>query len=340
MLAASLLAGGGAAQPAVHAQGARTVVNLWALASTPWDVMMDRYAKVRPDVEVRWTKYGTDAIKEALRVGASAGTMPDAWYNWGGSLASAYESGGQALDLTDRLARDGIDKTLIPASLRLAAFQGRLYGVPYRITPVSFVYRKSVFAKVGATPPKTFAELEDICTRLKAAGITPFGCGGKYSWLTMRFTDFLIEHFAGPELNDKLMSMQASWNCPEIVATFAKLQEWVKKGYFPDGFLAVDPMQDTTPMFDGTAAMVVEVPRSSRRASSRPSWTSPISARSSIRPTIRPPASAASSTRSRSPRGPSRRCRKRRSASPRPSSTRRTCRKRLTCSAARAACSA
>ena len=43
-------------------------------------------------------------------------------------------------------------------------------------------------------------------------------------------------------------------------ATFAKLQDWVKKGYFPAGFLSVDPMQDMTPMFDGTAAMVVEVP--------------------------------------------------------------------------------
>ena len=254
-LVASLLAGTGAAraQP-------RTVVNFWALASTTWDVMIERFQKANPGTEIRWTKYGTDAIKQALRVGASAGTLPECWYNWGGSLASAYESGGQALDLTDRLAKDGLDKKLIPAALRLAAYEDRLYGIPYRITPVSFVYRKSVFAKVGATPPNTFAELEDICARLKAAGITPFGCGGKYSWLTMRFTDFLIEHFAGPDLNDKLMAMKASWNCPEVVATFAKLQEWVKKGYFPDGFLSVDPMQDMTPMFDGTAAMVVEVP--------------------------------------------------------------------------------
>lgn len=256
LAAASLLLGGGSAR----AQGARTTVNFWALASAPWDIMIDRFRQISPGTEIRWTKYGTDAIKQALRVAASAGAMPDAWYNWGGSLASAYETGGQALDLTDRITRDGLDKRLIPAAIRLAELNGRLYGIPYRITPVSFIYRKSLFDKVGAKPPKSFAELEDIAARLKAVGITPFGCGGKYSWLTMRFTDFLLEHFAGPELNDQLMGIKASWNCPQVVATFAKLQEWVQKGYFPAGFLSVDPMQDMTPMFDGTAAMVVEVP--------------------------------------------------------------------------------
>ena len=255
-LAASVLAGSGVA----YAQPARTVVNFWGLPSYPWDVMFTYSQKSNPDVEIRWTKYGTDAFKQALRVSASAGSMPDAWFNWGGSLASPYETGGQALDLTDRLAKDGVAKHLIPSAVRLAELDGRLYGIPYRLTPVSFIYRKSLFAKVGAQPPKTFAELEALAAKLKAAGITPFGCGGKYSWLTMRFTDFLIEHFAGPELNDKLMTMKASWNCPEIVATFAKLQDWVRKGYFPAGFLGVDPMQDMTPMFDGTVAMVIQVP--------------------------------------------------------------------------------
>ena len=255
-IAASLALG----TPIARAQTKKVVVNFWALASSPWDVMIALFQKSNPDVEIVWTKYGTDAIKEALRVAASSGSMPDAWFNWGGSLASPYEKDGLALDLTDRLKQDGTDKQLIPSALRLASFEGRMYGIPYRVTPVSFVYRKSLFAKVGAEPPKSFAELEAIAAKCKAAGITPFSVGGKYSWLTMRFTDFLLEHFAGPELNDKLMAMQASWKSPEVVATFAKLKDWTAKGYFPPGFLSVDPMQDMTPMFDGSAAMVIENP--------------------------------------------------------------------------------
>ena len=261
-LVSSLAIGGVVAvggDPAL-AQTKKIVVNLWVLSSTPWELMTDRFQKANPNVEIRLTKYGTDAIKEALRVAASSGSMPDAWYNWGGSLASSYEKDGLALDLTDRLAKDGLDKQIIPSAFRLAALDGRLYGVPYRITPVSFIYRKSLFAKIGVQPPKTFAELEDIAAKLKAAGITPFSIGGKYSWLTMRFTDFLLEHFAGPDLNDKLMSLQVSWNRPEVIAAFAKIQEWTQKGYFPPGFLSVDPMQDMTPMFDGSAAMVIETP--------------------------------------------------------------------------------
>ena len=106
----------------------------------------------------------------------------------------------------------------------------------------------------------SFAELEAACAKLKAAGITPFSLGGKFSWMTMRFTDFFMEHFAGPKLHDEIKRMDGSWDQEPVVKSFAKLKEWIDKGYFNQGFLNVDPATNMQLVYQGKAAMVLEVP--------------------------------------------------------------------------------
>jgi raffinose/stachyose/melibiose transport system substrate-binding protein len=78
--------------------------------------------------------------------------------------------------------------------------------------------------------------------------------------MTMRTTDFLIEHFAGPETHDKLFALEASYNSPEVVQAFAKLKEWVDKGYFNDGFISIDPNQALPMLFQDKAGMIFQGP--------------------------------------------------------------------------------
>ncbi len=236
-------------------------VELFGLASNLWQGVIDEFAKEYPNIEVRWTKFGTDEMKQALRVGAASGKMPDMWFNWGGSLASPYNRGGHALEITpERIKELKLDQHVLPAAISLASDNGKLYGVPNRIVPMSAVYRKDIFEKHGLVPPKSFAELEAICAKLKAAGIIPFSTGGKFSWMTMRYVDFFIEHYAGPVEHDRLMAMQSPWTSEPVVKGFAKLKEWVDKGYFNPGFLNIDPATDLQLVYQNRAAMVFEVP--------------------------------------------------------------------------------
>jgi raffinose/stachyose/melibiose transport system substrate-binding protein len=235
--------------------------SFWGIASTPWQVMIDDFQKTYPNLRVKWTKYSVDEIKQALRVASAAGKMGDAWFNWGGSLASPYEDAGHALELTPQLqAVYGVHKNIVPAAIDLARHNGKLYGVPIWVRPMTIFYKKSLFDKCGLTAPKTFDELEKACETLKSKGIIPFACGGKFSWMTMRTTDFLIEHFAGPEMHDKLFSFEASYNSPEVIKAFAKLKEWVTKGYFNDGFISPDPAQSLPLLFQNKAAMTFQGP--------------------------------------------------------------------------------
>ena len=235
--------------------------SLWGIASQPWQVMIDDFQKTYPNLKVKWTKYSTDELKQALRVASAAGKMSDTWFNWGGSLASPYEEGGHALELTPELmAQYGVDKNIVPTALDLARNKGKLYGIPVWVRPMTIFYKKSLFDKYGVSEPKTFDDLEKACATLKSKGIIPFAVGGKFSWMTMRTTDFLIEHFAGPAMHDKLFALEASYDSPEVIKAFSKLKEWVTKGYFNDGFISLDPDQALPLLFQNKAAMIFQGP--------------------------------------------------------------------------------
>lgn len=249
------------ARPALAQRPARATVELFGLATNGWEPVIEAFQRDYPEVTVRWTRFGTDEMKQALRVGAGSGQMPDLWFNWGGSLASPYNRAGLSLDLTPRLRDLQLDQTLIPTALRLAEDDGKIYGVPNRLVPMSIFYRKEMFERAGiTTAPTTFAELEATCDRLRAARITPFSLGGKFSWMTMRFTDFFMEHFAGPEEHDRIKAMESSWDSEPVIRAFAKLKEWVDKRNFNLGFLNTDPATNMQLVYQGRAAMVFEVP--------------------------------------------------------------------------------
>lgn len=262
LAAASVAAGPSMAQTAM----AQTVpkdkvtVELFGLVTNGYDPVIEAFQKEYPNITVKWTKFGTDEFKQALRVGASSGKMPDLWFNWGGSLAYPYSRAGLTLDLTSRISELKLDQILVPTAITLAQDRGKLWGVPNRIVPMTIIYRKEMLEKAGVKPADTFQELEEACARIKAGGVTPFSLGGKFSWMTMRFTDFFIEHFAGPKLHDSIKAMEASWDQEPVVKAFAKLKEWNTKGYFNPGFLNVDPATNMQLVYQGKAAMVLEVP--------------------------------------------------------------------------------
>src|SRR6202011_5084469 len=169
--------------------------------------------------------------------------------------------GGHALEFTPSLtAQYGVDKNIVSGAVDLARHNGKLYGIPIWVRPMTIFYKKSLFDKFEIPEPKTFDDLEQACAKLKSKGIIPFACGGKFSWMTMRTTDFLIEHFVGPAMHDKLFSLEESYNSPGVIQALAKLKEWVTKGYFNDGFISLDPAQALPLLQQDKAAMIFQGP--------------------------------------------------------------------------------
>ncbi|TDG00759.1 ABC transporter substrate-binding protein [Paenibacillus piri] len=239
--------------------GQKVSISIWTLDTHLFaDPVIEDFKKENPNIDVQLTKYGVDPFKEALKVAANSKTLPDLWFTWGGSLGSFYPENGLTMDLTQVAKDHGWSEKYNKAAIDMSTFGGKISGVPLHLNVLGMWYPKSVYSKFSLKAPATFADFEAQLKTIKDGGVTPLSFGGKGGWHTMRLTEQLLEHFAGPELHDKLKGLQASWNDPAVVKTFEKLKEYTDKGYFSKGYISLDPNEADALIYQEKAGFVME----------------------------------------------------------------------------------
>lgn len=260
MAAAMLLTGTGTT---VLAEDAAEGVTLtfwtptWRQAAE--EVIIADFMAANPDIKIDVTYMSSDDIKANTKIAASSGTLPDMWYNWGGVLAEFYAENGMCLDLTEYAAANGWDEKYIAGALEQCKYGDQLIGLPQNLVGLAMYYRTDIFEQYDIAVPTTLAELEAACDILAANGITPFSSfGGSHM---MRYTEALLEYYAGAEEHDSLIAIESNWAESEAVTnTFAKLKEWNDKGYFQDGVLTDDTSTAKMYVYSGECAMIMENP--------------------------------------------------------------------------------
>lgn len=243
-------------------EGEKTAVSLWVL-NTGWEWIEPAVADfeaAHPDIDVEVTQYEVDPIKEALKVAASSKTLPDMWFTWGGTLGSFYPENGLTMDLTQIALDHKWSEVYNKAAIDMSTYDGKVSGIPVHLNVLGMWYSKAAYEKSNLQPPKTFAEFESQLAALKDSGVTPLSFGSKGGWHTMRLTEQLIEHFAGPELHDKLNALEASWNDPAVIQAFGKIQEYTDKGYFPKGYSSLDPTEAESLFYQEQAVLTSQGP--------------------------------------------------------------------------------
>lgn len=236
-------------------------LTFWTLQgrSDAYDVLTEEFnAAHEGEVHVTISYFDTDGIKDACKVAASSDTLPDMWFNWGGSLGGFYAENGKTKDMTEFAAANGWDEKFSAGALNLCQLGGQLSGYPTSYNVLGVYYNKTIFADLGIEVPTTFEEFEAILPTIKAAGIYPMETGGLNGWHVMRWLELLIEHYAGQELHDQMNQFQVSWDNEAVAQAFTKYKEWVDAGYFPDGFLTADPNDTIMNMGAGYSAMDLE----------------------------------------------------------------------------------
>ena len=140
-------------------------------------------------------------------------------------------------------------------------FDGVKSGVPFLSLGIGAWYNKALFEKAGISePPASYAELEEANDKLLAAGTTPLATGGKYGWHIMRLYEYLLEHIDWPELHDKLLVGEESWDRPEVVEAFTLFKKWQDKKWMPEGALGLDPSDIEPAYVQGKTAYTITGP--------------------------------------------------------------------------------
>jgi multiple sugar transport system substrate-binding protein len=130
------------------------------------------------------------------------------------------------------------------------------YGLPKLINYWVIFYNKKVFAAHGIKPPSTWAELLDICAKLKAGGVYPFGVN-----LTdpnfaafQYFQEVLVR--TSSNLYTEVLSGKVAYDDPNVLAAAQHWIDLLKKQYItPPGLIT---LANSTPEFvKGAYAMAL-----------------------------------------------------------------------------------
>jgi raffinose/stachyose/melibiose transport system substrate-binding protein len=225
-----------------------------------FDAFVAEYTKVKPNVKVDHQSQpgtGISTYVEFVETAMASNNAPDMYENICGYIPRVFIDAGKAESLDAYWAKYNLDSVIVPSAKESVKINGKLWGIPIEMRGCSFWYRTDLWSKAGLAVPKTYKELEALCDKAEAAGLTPLSMGGKYSYMTMRMLDYLLEVTAGPALHDQLNNLETSWNRPEVVQAYKMLDKWVKNWITP-GYMGRDPGEGKLDWYRGIALMVYE----------------------------------------------------------------------------------
>ena len=241
-------------------------INLWDIQTedpgkTIAEDAVARFMKDYPNVTVNETHQQNDNYKQQLVVAMSSGQAPDMYISWGGGPMYEYYNSGFCNDITDFYnTYDHPD--FIDAAIAQGSYDGKLLAIPFNgIAGCCVFYNKTIFKDVGIEVPSTIDELEAACEKLKAAGYIPFSLANGSKWTGSMYYMYLVARHSGNAEFDAAYTQKdgGSFTSDAFIFAGEKIQDWVRKGYFPDGVnsLSTDDGQDRQLLYNNTCAMML-----------------------------------------------------------------------------------
>lgn len=200
-----------------------------------------------------------DTYKEKLVIAMSSGECPDMYTSWSGGPMNEYIDSGFAQPLDELYEQSGLADKYMEASIEQATYKDQIYAVPVINVSISGVfYNKEMFAKYNLEVPKTISELEAVCDTLVKNNITPFALANGSKWTGSMYFMNLAARKGGLEPFQNAVAGTGSFEDECFIYAGNKIQEWVGKGYFPEGVnsLSEDDGQAKQLMYQESAAML------------------------------------------------------------------------------------
>lgn len=151
--------------------------------NTPYIDQMQRlgqiFEKENPGFKLVQEGVSGDNFQSTLRARVASGNTPDLFMTTDSGVALQ-----QWVEVVEDLTNEPFWSQISPAGAEAASVDGRRIAFPFTANVWGIAYNKDVFQKAGITQmPLTLSALKDLCARLKAKGITPFGEGFKDAWV-------------------------------------------------------------------------------------------------------------------------------------------------------------
>lgn len=259
LVAAGLLAG------ATHASLAADVtVRLLHIDQSPavqafYNDVARRFEASKPGVKVEIQSLENESFKKKVTTLLQSPDRPNILYSWGGGVLREQVKAGVLQDLTASMNAQWKDRFL-PAAVQAYDVDGKIYGVPLRMSLVGFFYNKDLFAKAGvdANAIKTWDDLLAAVKKLQAASITPLTVGGGDKWPLSLYWSHLAMRTGGKAgLDSALRGEGKGFASDPFVRCGELFKQLVDLKPFQPGFLGANNAQASGQFGDGKAAMML-----------------------------------------------------------------------------------
>ncbi|MCR5099351.1 MAG: extracellular solute-binding protein [Lachnospiraceae bacterium] len=255
------------AADATEASGGDGVITFWDIATdepdkTIWTWAVDQYNNNDASefgYTVEQVATVNDQYKQKLSVAMSAGECPDAYIHWTGGPMIEYIKSGYAQDITEYVDQYGLRDLYTEASLAQCTYDGKIYALPVKNNSVAmFFYDKKMWADKGYEVPKTLDDLEALCDKMVADGITPFALANQPQWTGSMYYMYLVARHGGTDIIKDAYAGTGSLVNDSTIFAGQKIEEWVDKGYFPTGVnsLSPDNGDDRALLYQGAGMML------------------------------------------------------------------------------------
>jgi raffinose/stachyose/melibiose transport system substrate-binding protein len=241
-----LVFAGGGSQGGGASGGEVTTIDFWHIQNfdpAPKFIQdaVDRFKADNPDYKVNVSIVANDAYKQKIAVASSAGQYPDVFISWTGGTTNEYVKAGVLADLTPYFNANNYKDKFLDAAISQSTINGKIYAFPAENTAISGVfYNKEIFAKYNLKVPTTIRELEQVMDTLKKNGITPFTLANKTQWCALFYYMQVVTRHGGLEPFAKFLDGSGSFTDETFIYAANKMQDWIKKGYFNEGFNGLD----------------------------------------------------------------------------------------------------
>jgi raffinose/stachyose/melibiose transport system substrate-binding protein len=219
--------------------------------------LVDAYMKLHPNVTINIENRpqggdGDNVVKTRL----ATGDMDDLFFYNSGSLLQALHPTETLVDIS----KEPYIANIVDSFLPTVSQNGGVFGVPTGTAlGGGILYNKKIFAQLGLSVPKTWADFEANNVKLKAAGIAPVIAtyGANSTWTSQLFVlaDYYNVAQADPTFAADYTANKAKYaSIPAAMAGFTYLVEGFTKGWYQKDYGTTTFEQGLKLLADGKGA--------------------------------------------------------------------------------------
>ncbi|MDO4716648.1 MAG: extracellular solute-binding protein [Propionibacteriaceae bacterium] len=214
------------------------------------------FEAAHPKIKVRHRFVQYSDYANTTQLALQSGSGPDVFGLQVGALTKQFAPLADDLGpvAAEKLGAEWKSKLLAADQL---AVDGKQVALPWMVTGGGLVWSNQTLLKeLGLSVPKTLAEMEPFCAKVKAAGKHCMVQGAKDSWQNIDVYQAIANQLA-PGKFYQAMKGEASFTDPAFVQAFEIWKQFFDRGIFPEGALAMTAYPDANDAFKkGQAALI------------------------------------------------------------------------------------